>query len=218
MAISFKEAQGKAKKNAAYYKYTDGENTLRFVGGLLPRYSYWIKDEANKDHSIECLGFDRETEQFLNAEKDWVRHYWPDKKCSWSYAIQAIDTKTNKLVLVPLKKKLFEQIQVAAEDLGDPTSIEDGWDVVFKKVKTGPLNFNVEYTLQVLRCKKRPLSSEERALLDEMKPIDELLPRPTPDQQKEYIERMILKSEGDGGNDSVPDGVGGSAEDDDIPY
>jgi len=217
MAISFKDAQGKAKKGAAYYKYTEGENVLRFVGGLLPRYSYWIKDESGKDHSIECLGFDRGEETFLNAEKDWVRHFWPDKKCSWSYAIQAIDTKTGKLVLVPLKKKLFEQIQVAAEDLGDPTDLDEGWDVVFKRVKTGPMNFNVEYTLQVLRCKKRSLTAEERALLDEMKPIDELLPRPTAEQQREYIERMILKEGGDGGNDDTPEGMGG-ADDDDIPY
>jgi hypothetical protein len=126
MGIKFGDSQGKAKKAANYYKYVDGENVLRLVGDLLPQYSYWIKGNDGKDHSVECLGFDRDSETFLNKEKDWVRHYFPEKKCSWSYMIQAIDVKNGKLVLVPLKKKLFEQIKVAAEDLGDPTDIDAG--------------------------------------------------------------------------------------------
>ena len=42
-----------------------------------------------------------------------------------------------KSKVVNLKKKLWEQIITAAEDLGDPTDPESGWDVQFKRVKTG---------------------------------------------------------------------------------
>jgi len=49
----------------------------------------------------------------------------------------------------------------AAEDLGDPTDPETGWDVMFKRVKTGPLPYNVEYQLQVLKCKPRALDDDE---------------------------------------------------------
>ena len=56
----------------------------------------------------------------------------------------------------------MEQILVAAEDLGDPTDPEAGWDVHFKRVKTGPLAYNVEYQLQALKCKPRALDVEEK--------------------------------------------------------
>lgn len=89
-----------------------------------------------------------------------------------------------------LKKKLWEQIITAAEDLGDPTNPETGWDVKFKRVKTGPLAYNVEYQLQVLKCKPRPLTDEERALVANLKSMDEVMVRPTPDAQKELLDRI----------------------------
>jgi hypothetical protein len=97
-----------------------------------------------------------------------------------------------------LKKKLFEQIVTAAEDLGDPTDYDTGWDVVFKRVKTGPLPFNVEYTLQVLRCKARPLSAEERAMADAAKSIDEKFARPTEADVKALLEKITSNTEEDG--------------------
>ena len=69
-----------------------------------------------------------------------------------------------KVKVVNLKKKLWEQIITAAEDLGDPTDPDTGWDICFKRVKTGPLPYNVEYQLQALKCKPRPLHDEERSL------------------------------------------------------
>ena len=70
-------------------------------------------------------------------------------KCTWSYAIQCIHD--GKVKVLNLKKKLLEQILVAAEDLGDPADPETGWDVHFKRSKTGPQVFNVEYKLQHLK-------------------------------------------------------------------
>ncbi len=205
MAIKFGDVEGKAKKDSSY-KYKDGDNVLRLVGDVLPRYLYWIKGKNNKDIPVECLSFDREKEKFTNVETDWVRHFFPELKCSWAYAVQAIDSE-GKLIVVDLKKKLFEQIKTAAEDLGDPTDPVTGWDVNFKRVKTGPLAYNVEYTLQVLRCKKRPLTEAELALVAEMKSMDELRPRATAEDQKKFIEEVIL-----GGKDAdAPAELGGGA-------
>ncbi len=50
--------------------------------------------------------------------------------------------------------------------------------------------FNVEYQLQVLRCKVRALSDDEKASIVELKSMDEVLPRPSPDAQKELLDRV----------------------------
>lgn len=191
MALSFKQTKGKAQSNKVEsYEYKDGENTVRLIGGVLPRYIYWLKGSNNKDIPVECLAFSRDKEKFDNMEKDHVPDYFPDLKCTWSYSVNCIDPKSGKVVALNLKKKLFEQIVTAAEDLGDPTDYDTGWDVVFKRVKTGPLPFNVEYTLQVLRCKPRPLTDEERAMADAAKSIDEKFPRPTADEVKALLEKI----------------------------
>lgn len=196
MALSFKQTKGKAQSNKVEsYEYKDGENTVRLIGGVLPRYIYWLKGTNNKDIPVECLAFSREKEKFDNVEKDHVTDYFPDAKCSWSYSVNCIDPKSGKIVALNLKKKLFEQIVTAAEDLGDPTDYDKGWDVVFKRAKTGPLAYNVEYTLQVLRCKPRALTQEERAMADAAKSIDEKFPRPTADEVKALLEKITSQSE-----------------------
>lgn len=187
----FGDTNGSAIKNSAdAYKYKDGENTVRLIGDILPRYVYWLKGTNDKDIPVECLSFDREKEKFLNKEKDHVTDYFPDKKCSWAYSMNCIDPTDGKIRVLNLKKKLFEQIKTAAEDLGDPTDPVSGWDVVFKRAKTGPLAFNVEYTLNVLRCKPRALSEAEVELVSKAKTIEELVPRPTADDIKALMEKI----------------------------
>lgn len=191
MAISFKNTKGKAQKSSVdSYKYKDGENSVRLVGGVLPRYVYWVKGTNNKDIPIECLSFSRDKEKFDNLEKDWVPEFYPNLKCSWSYTVNCIDPTDGKVKALNLKKKMFEQIISAAEDLGDPTDPDTGWDVVFKRTKTGPLAFNVEYQLQVLRCKKRALTPEERALVEAEPTIDTKYVRSTPDEVKALLEKL----------------------------
>jgi len=191
MAIKFGNVKGAAKKGIDnLYKFKDGENIIRLVGDVLPRYVYWVKGTDNKDIPFECLAFSREAEKFTNEEEDVVREFFPDLKCSWSYAAQVINVQEQKLEVINLKKKLFQQIISLSEDLGDPTDPENGWDVNFKKEKTGPLAFNVEYTINQLRCKKRPLNEAERALLAEMKPMEEIFPRPTPEAQRKLLEKI----------------------------
>lgn len=198
MALSFKQTKGKAQSNKVdSYEYKDGENVVRLIGGVLPRYIYWVKGTNNKDIPVECLAFSREKEKFDNLEKDVVQDFYPEAKCSWSYAVNCIDPKQGKVVALNLKKKLFEQIVTAAEDLGDPTDYDTGWDVVFKRVKTGPLPFNVEYTLQVLRCKPRALTDDERAMADSAKPIDEKFPRATEAEIRALLEKIAASQDGD---------------------
>jgi hypothetical protein len=198
MALKFGETKGKAvKKSVEAYEYKDGDNVVRLIGGVLPRYVYWVKGTNNKDIPLECLAFDREKEKFTNAEVDHVPQFFPDKKCSWAYSINCIDPRDGKVKALNLKKKLFEQIMTAAEDLGDPTNYDTGWDVVFKRAKTGPLPFNVEYSLSVLKCKTRALSDNERTLADAAEDIDSKFPRATPAEQLAALEKLTVGAEED---------------------
>lgn len=206
MAIKFGGTKGSAQKDRAdSYTYKDGENRIRLVGDVLPRYVYWIKGENNKNLPFECLAFDRDKESFTNVEKDYVKEFYPDMKCGWAYAMQAIDLATGELKLLNLKKKLFAQILSLAEDLeADPTDPDTGFDIVFEKKKTGPLPINVEYSVKALKCKPRALNDEERALIAELKSMDEVLPRNTPDQQRELLEKLQK-----GGSENIDDEVAG---------
>ena len=187
MAISFNKSKGQAQKSSiSSYAYREGDNEVRLVGDVLARYVYWIEGKNGKQIPFECLSFDRNEERFNNKEKDWVREYYPDLKCGWSYAMQCI--ADGEVKVINLKKKLFEAILSAAEDLGDPTDPEAGWDVKFKRLKTGPLPYNVEYQLQVLKCKPRELSDSEKEMIADLKSMDDVMPRPTPDAQKALLD------------------------------
>jgi hypothetical protein len=210
MAISFKNTKGKAQSNKVdAYEYKDGENTVRLIGGVLPRYIYWVKGSNNKDIPIECLAFDREAEKFNNLEKDHVPAFYPELKCSWSYTVNCIDPRDGKVKALNLKKKLFEQILSTAEDLGlDPTDYDEGFDIVFNRVKTGPLAFNISYDLKPLKCKKRALSEDERAAADAAKSIDEKYPRPTEAEVLALLEKINSNTEdGDAGDDAAQEAV-----------
>jgi hypothetical protein len=202
MALSFNKQTGGAQKSSiSSFQYKDGDNKMRVVGDILARYVYWIQGENGKNIPMECLSFDRNSERFNNVEKDWVREYYPDLKCGWSYATQCIDN--GEVKVVNLKKKLWEQIITAAEDLGDPTDPDTGWDICFKRVKTGPLPYNVEYQLQALKCKPRALTDEERTAIADLKSMDDVMTRPTPDAQKELLDRV--RNHGDETDDEALD-------------
>lgn len=205
MAIKFGSSNGSAIKNKIEtYEFKDGDNVVRLVGDVLARYVYWVKGTNGKDIPIECLAFDRDAEKFLNKEKDHVPDFYPDKKCQWSYTMNCLDPRDGKVKVINLKKKLFEQIKNAAETLGDPTDLDTGWSVVFKRSKTGPLAFNVEYTLNPFKCKVSALSAEEKELVAAAKTIDEKYPRPTPKEVLELLEKLASgEDDGDGSGDDA---------------
>ena len=193
MGIKLTKAVGSAKKRQIdQYTYKNGDNAVRLFGDLLPRYIYWIKGENDKNLPIECLAFDRESESFTSNEKDWVKEFYPDAKASWSYSIQCLDLSDGKAKVFNLKKKLMDQILQAAEELGDPCDPDKGWEVHFKRTKTGPHQFNVEYTLDQIKCLRntKPLTDAQRAEIAAATPIDELLPRPTPEIQKDLLDKL----------------------------
>ena len=192
MGVKFGQAKGDGKKSLDQYEIRTGANAVRIFGDLLPRYLYWVKGTNDKNVPIECLDFDRDQEQFTNKEKNWVKEFYPDIKSNWAYSIQCIDLADNKVKIFNLKKKLTDQILAAVSELGDPTDPETGWEVHFSKKKTGPHQYNVEYTLDQIKCLKntKPLTDEQKALVEAATPIDELLPRPSADQQKEFLERI----------------------------
>ena len=192
MALAFGNTKGSAIKGAEAYKYKDDENVVRMVGGVLPRYVYWLKGSNGKDIPAECLAFSRDKEKFDNMEFDHVPKYFSDKKCQWAYAVNCIDPSDGKVKVLNLKKKLFQQVVDAANDgLGDPTDPIKGWDLVFKKKKTGPLAFNVEYTLSVLKLKPRALTQEELAAVEAAESIDVKIPRPSADEIKALLEKIV---------------------------
>ena len=203
--LSFGSVKGSAKKEKAdSYKIVDGDNSVRLFGNILARYVYWIKGTNGKNLPFECLEFNRETETFDKSEKDWVKEFFPDLKCGWSYSMMCLDNGVPKIF--NFKKKLFDQIMANIEDLGDPTDPDNGWDLKFQKKKTGPLPINVEYTLQVMKCanSKRPLTDAEKEAIAASKTIEELLPRATPAAQKELLEKL-QKGEEDTIDESVED-------------
>lgn len=204
--LGFGSVKGSAKKEKVdSYKYVDGDNSVRLFGNILPRYVYWIKGTNGKNLPFECLEFNRTTEEFDKAEKDWVKEFFPDLKCGWSYSMMCLDSQ-NRPQVFNFKKKLFDQIMANIDDLGDPTDPDNGWLLKFSKKKTGPLPINVEYTLQTVKClnSKGSLSDEERAAIEASKPIEEILIRATPAQQKELLEK-IVKGEEDTIDESVED-------------
>ena len=200
MAKSFTTAHGSAKKNnIEYAKLEMGRNEFRLVGELLPRYAYW-KELSSGGNAfsipVECLSFNRETEEFDNLEHDYFKDAFPEERCVWSYLVQCLDTD-GKLLMFGLKKKLFDQIQTAAETLGDPTDPKTGWPIIFDKKKTGPNAFNIEYTLLSLQLEKSALTESQLEAIKDIKPIEEVVPRQTPEQQKAFIESAWFSKEED---------------------
>lgn len=216
MAIKFTDLQGKASKAGPdRFKPVDGVNKFRIVGSVVPGYKYWLKTKDGTPVPMDCLSFNRETEQFDNKTRDVVREYFPDKRCSWAYQSFVIDRADGKVKLFDHKKKLFESILNAAKKkLGDPTDPEKGWDVIFTREKTGPLPFNVEYRLETFELEQSPLSDEDKAAVEEAGNIEDITKLPTPEEQENFIKNYILGNNDEEADEDVKKEFG---MDDDIP-
>lgn len=196
MVKKFSDLKGKATRSGPdRYKYVDGVNRYRIVSPVVPGYKYWLKATDGTALPFDCLTFDREKEQFVNTKPDPVKKHFPDKKCSWAYSSFVIDRSDGKLKLIDHKKKLFEQILLLANKLGDPTDYDNGWDIVAERTKTGPKAYNVEYTLSQLDCKDAmgPLTDAEKKMIEEEMPdIEEFLKIPTPEEQEAFLRSKVL--------------------------
>jgi hypothetical protein len=212
-ALSFNTAKtNPGREKVPSYKIREGENKVRFFGGIVGRYIYWIPGPDGTKSPVECLQFDRETQSFNNSIEDPVKKHFPDLKPEWAYASLCIDRKESepKVCIFNHKKKLFNQIGSAVADLGDPSDPENGWTVVFDKKKVGPKVFNVEYQLNVLRCSKEvgPLKESERELFDKHPSIEEVLKRPTAADIEKYITEVLTGGgKGKSGQESVDEEI-----------
>ena len=210
----FTDLQGKASKaGPERFKPQEGKNVIRIVGTVVPGYKYWLKTKDGATNvPMDCLSFNRETEQFDNKTRDVVREYFPEKKCSWAYQSFVIDRADGKVKLFDHKKRLFEAVLDAAQKkLGDPTDPETGWDVVFTKKKTGPQTFNVEYTLETFELENSALSEEDLEAIEKAGKIEDIVKLPTPEEQEQFIKGYILEEPAEMSED-VADEL-----DDDIP-
>jgi len=184
-------------------KLEDGPNRFRMFGDILPRYVYWL-NKGKSNRAFECLAFDRDLEKFTNIETDWVKTLVPtnaqgkDTQCAWAYTVQVIDRKDGKKKILGLKKKMFGAIKQLAAELGDPTDPENGYDIIVNREKTGPHAFNVEYTLNqiaMMKAAEDATSDEDKVIMAEADTIDNLMPRPTADEQKKEVEAFIQGKE-----------------------
>ena len=213
MALSFNQVKGEAsKEKVPSYKMRDGENRIRLFGGVLARYIYWVPNKDGLKTPVECLSFNRDTERFDNAEKDWVKEYYPDLTPEWAYASICIDLKdSDRVKIFNHKKKLFGTIVNMVEDLGDPSDADKGWDIVFTKVKSGPKVYNVDYNMLQLKCKNRPLTAEEKEMFAKYPSIDEVLRRAPPEDIKKYLDELrsgATNNKAEGIDDEIPEEFG----------
>ncbi len=195
MALKFGDATGGSSgKKVDAYQYRDGEQKVRLFGDIMPRYLFWVPNPKGtpKELPVEALQFQRDTEAWDNSKKEPVKEQYPDLKPKWSYSCLCL-TPDGDVKAFNFKKTLFTQIKDAAESLGDPTDLKNGWWIVFKKKKTGPSPLNVEYHLDALKSQKEvgavDASMVEKAN-DHMK-IDEIYPRPTEEQVRQNLTNIM---------------------------
>lgn len=176
------------------------EAQVRLVGDVVPRYVYWVTTREGKKRSIECLGFNRETQAFDPALQDPMKEVpvelygsKPDEKAQFGYVTHVIDRKDKKLKLFdPIKKTVFDKIVALASKpaFGDPSDPVKGYDITISKRKKGPLPQNVEYDAVPSDRSTSPLTEEELAL--KLYELDKLLKRPTYDEQKKWLMENTL--------------------------
>lgn len=124
---------------------TDKEQTkVRILGNVLPRYVYWVETNEGKKFPLDCISFDRDTEEFTNA-KDPMKEIPEEiynEKPQFAYVVNVIDRADGKVKLLDLRRTVFSQIVDLARDAdyGSPADALNGYDITIKKEKTGPLN------------------------------------------------------------------------------
>ena len=167
---------------------TGGSAKVRLVGGVLCRYVRWVTTIEGKKMPVECLGFNRETEQFDGSPDpfDEIPENIFDEKPQFAYVANVIHREDNAIKLFDLKKTVYTQVIKYAQDpdYGNPADDVNGYDITISKEKTGPLAQNVKYSSFPGRS-STPLTNEEKEL--ELYDLDKLHKRQTYEEQKEWL-------------------------------
>jgi hypothetical protein len=184
-----KKPQAQGNSNDIQRIKLDGPDTrVRFVGPVLPRYVYWVVTNEGKKYPLECLSFDRETEQFTSARdplKELPEYIYAEKP-QFAYVCNVIDRKDAAVKLLDLKTTIYKQLVDYATnpDYGSPADPDNGYDITIKKEKTGPQPQNVKYTVMPSR-NTIPLTAVEKE--KEIFKLDSIFKRQTYEEQKEWL-------------------------------
>lgn len=202
--VSFDNLQGEAKKGAkvTYMKLKEGTNTFRIVGNILPGYFYWVRGVNGKDMSFECLQFDRDNEKFNPSLPDPIKEANLEDgkgdplRCGWGYRCQVINKATGAVEVLTLKKGMLQDIIKYAKKKGiNPTSFDQGVWIRVDRVQDGPKVFNVKYTVDPFEFEPSALTEDELELLKDLKPIDEVFPRETAEEQRARLKTHLYGAE-----------------------
>lgn len=211
MALGFNESNGASKSSKVDYMTINvGENRFRILpNSILPGYDYWVdgydKDGKKKSFPFPCLQFNRSIERFDNSIPCPIREAGLEGKSfkgdtvplpsKYAYKCLVWDYAESKVVVLSLKKTMFTGIKDVAKQLKkDPTSIEDGFDIVLEKKKTGSKAWDVEYVVQAIACmgNQGPVTdADQLQQMEDAKAIDELFEYPSfEDQAKRLAEHL----------------------------
>lgn len=219
---NFMQSKGEAVKNkVAYAKFGMGVTQIRLVGDLLPGYAYWLENTAKHKFKAPNLAFDPKTEAWIKGAVDPVREFgFTEKnekgetvplKSKRDYQIQIINRASGKLEVMSLSKTMFDAIVAYCRD----TDVEDPTTIELFIEKTGDANKwnSIRYKLNEVRTMKfnadmasvAELHEKDATILEEMKPIAEMFPRPTADELREQITNFLNNTkEDDAGSPASP--------------
>lgn len=208
MSSNFTQTKGGANSNKVVYaKLVSGVPfQFRIVGDVHRSYCYWIKNVAGKMGKFENLAFDPETETFTSGEGDPIREAGITELNSYTkkvepirskrnYSIQVLNRATSQIEVLDLKKSIFDGIINYMQD----AEIEDVTSVEWVVKKTGTTWTDTKYELSVLLTQKankdtdavKALHEADKELITKAKPITELFPRETFEQQKKRLATFL---------------------------
>lgn len=121
------------------------DHKVRLVGTVVPRFHYWVQTKEGKKATIECLGFNRESQSFDGGRDPMLEipeGVYTDKP-QFAYVCQLfhIEGETKKLKICDLKQTIYKGIVdlVVNPEYGSPDDPENGYDIWISGAKTGPL-------------------------------------------------------------------------------
>lgn len=203
------KSQGSSeRKEIQRISLQNGDNKIRLIGEVLPRYVYWLTTKDGKRMPVECLKFDRNTEQFSGTEDpfDEISSDIYADKPQFAYVCNVIDRSDNQVKLFDLKATIYRQIVDFAKDAeyGNPADESTGYDITIVKEKTGPLPQNVKYTVRPARASTSLSDDEKSADLFE---LDRIYKRPDYTEQKRWLLENTTLFAGDDDNSFSPESV-----------
>jgi len=184
-----------------------GDTKVRLLGDILPRYLYWVTTSEGNKRPVECLRFSRDTQEFDDSVKDPMTEVPEEifsEKPQFAYACNVIDRRDGRIKVFDLKRTIYTQVVGFAgdPDYGNPADEANGYDIVIKKEKTGPLPQNVKYTALPGR-NNTPLTEEEKEL--ELFELSRIHKRPTYEEQKTWLVENTTYFAGEAGDDFKPE-------------